>query len=454
MGFWTWLTGNEQETVEPPEEKKPEATGDTKPSEPKAASEEETHEKKGKEAKKNNETVRIDGRKLRDAIKEKGFTGREVAAKIGRSPDYVNHSCKENVISKTALDEILRYIDGSKRDYVVGANTHMKRVQRKRDVMIAGGNLQEVLEKKRLKKQTVSKAMGRCPTFLADCINAGSISKEDLEALCRVTGIQQEEFVVSDPQRKDYKRLVVEDNRAIDEATSLKERIRKAEKAREEELELKNLCESVRDACKSLGKIDIYMGFLDNHLLNLTKLAIRLEGLLLTDRVVNGLPAPEPVWHDEDHWDKEFRDLELDAWMETREIPTREEVRAFVEEKEYKDINADKVFDQYEKNGWVGINGHPIMSWKQAITCRHNQNVQKEKKMKPKNEEEVTGYFVSCGMQQNVAATEAKKFIKYYDDRGWLPPKYPNNPWLPKDGWKTYASKWAKNHFEWKGETA
>lgn len=260
----------------------------------------------------------------------------------------------------------------------------------RRDLRIDGDKLRKAIFGKGLTAREVSLQMGRAQSFVSTNCADGFIKTEDLVEICEIIGATPDDFIVTESKSKSHN---------TEMHTQEFDLVRKDDIA-EIKTMLSDLIHLISDA--------------------------RVEETKETVVEENPMPQKTPEWAVK---------------------PTYKEFAAYCASLDA-EINAEEQWERLENMDWK------IFDWKRSINGVYSAVLRRRKKMIPMDQHTVAEYFVSCGMVKNVAAKEASKFINYYEKRGWYPKGFPNNPWLPKDGWKTYAAKWARNHFEWKGETA
>ena len=77
----------------------------------------------------------------------------------------------------------------------------------------------------------------------------------------------------------------------------------------------------------------------------------------------------------------------------TYRTPTIEEIRAYIQEKNY-NVDANFFYEYYEEGGWRDSEGKPVKSWKQKLLTWHKKNNEKRKQERnPKSSFETDGIF-------------------------------------------------------------
>lgn len=313
-----------------------------------------------------------------------------------------------------AIEEI---VDQPKED----TQEDLKRPERKgwkRDLRIDGKKLRDEIQAHGMSCREVSRKLGKTDSFVSTNCCDGCFASEDFYAICDMIGVNPAEFIwKSDTGKIEWREP--------------------------EELTVLNKLSAINATLQEL--VDILSGF------PVMKEAIearikREDDLSVVDEEPECGQSTEPPFIPslEIRIADDTADVSKPEWAKK---PTYEEFSAYCA-KLNSEIDVDKQWKRLEDRDWDAFD------WKRSINGVHSGILRKRKKMIPSAAEEVVDYFVACGMQRNVAIKEARRFIEYYEKRGWFPNGYPNNKWLPANGWKTYAAKWARNHFEWKGETA
>lgn len=106
--------------------------------------------------------------------------------------------------------------------------------------------------------------------------------------------------------------------------------------------------------------------------------------------------------------------------------PTIEEIQAYINEKEYKDVNAEKFYYYYEAIGWLVGKGKKMKDWKSSVVTWHLNALENNNQSnnKPHQQQPTIVYEYNAGNEQpkqeisSAKATEmAKRLIAKGDTR-------------------------------------